>query len=153
MTGYISKAKHDNYATPPDLLKRLTNNQPFVDFCPFNYKIDALTIDWTKEANGKLVYLNPAYSKLKQFSKKIKLEAEKGCRIVALVPMRCSNKYWKENIDSTVNYIVPHQRICFISQTDGIQKPAPFNVCSLWFNIKPHFNQFYIVNEIPKRNT
>ncbi len=92
MSGYISKSKGDNWGTPKNIMD---NYEDYFDPCPYNYKEDGLIIDW-KEYN----FVNPPFSKLKEFSKKINEEAKKNKKIVLLIPARTDTKYFH-------NYLLP----------------------------------------------
>lgn len=44
------------------------------------------------------VWLNPPYSKVRQFMARAALEAEKGCTVVCLVPSRTDTRWWHEYV-------------------------------------------------------
>ena len=61
---------------------------------------DALTPDWDEVArcNGvpPVVWLNPPYSRCREFIEKARKESLKGCTVVCLVPSRTDTKWWHE---------------------------------------------------------
>lgn len=89
----------DNYATPPELYKKLNDRFNFdFDPCPYNEGEiinDALKIEW-----GKSNFVNPPYSqKLKEeFIKKGIEEMKKGKVCVFLIPVSTSTRLFHEYI-------------------------------------------------------
>ncbi len=64
----------DNWQTPPELYKKLNKEFGFdFDPCPLNPMFDGLKVDW-----GKRCFVNPPYSKIKDFLEKAHQEIEKG---------------------------------------------------------------------------
>jgi len=64
--------KTDNWQTPKDFYDELNEEFKFdFDPCPMNPKFDGLKIAW-----GKRNFINPPYSKIKQFLQKAKYELE-----------------------------------------------------------------------------
>ena len=47
---------------------------------------------------GPVIWLNPPYSKCRQFMAKATEEARKGCTVVCLVPSRTDTKWWHEHV-------------------------------------------------------
>jgi len=54
---------------------------------------DALGCDWQG-----VVWLNPPYSKCREFIAKAATEARKGCTVVCLVPSRTDTRWWHEHV-------------------------------------------------------
>jgi phage N-6-adenine-methyltransferase len=52
---------------------------------------------WTLRTNSA-VWLNPPYSKCREFIAKAASEAQKGCTVVCLVPSRTDTKWWHEHV-------------------------------------------------------
>tara|TARA_R110000851_G_scaffold133706_2_gene268665 strand:+ start:3895 stop:4302 length:408 start_codon:yes stop_codon:yes gene_type:complete len=132
-TGYIKKSKSDCWGTPKEMYDKYINDGYF-DPCPYNYKEDGLKIEW-KEKN----FVNPPFSNLAEWSKKVKEEYEKGKEIILFIPARTDTKYFH-------NYLLPcNPKIKFIkgrvkyidlddsSKTKGF---APFPSLLLTFNKK-----------------
>ena len=66
--------KTDNWQTPPELLAEWNKEFNFnFDPCPLNSEIDALKIDWKERC-----FVNPPYSKVKEFLIKAHEEINKG---------------------------------------------------------------------------
>lgn len=57
---------------------------------------DALTLDWTKY--GLCFWLNPPYSKCREFIAKAAAEARKGGTVVCLMPSRTDTRWWHEHV-------------------------------------------------------
>lgn len=79
--------------------------------CPYYFgldhidsrRTDALKADWFDDIRdrGSLTYavwLNPPYSKCREFIAKAAEEARKGCTVVCLVPSRTDTRWWHEHV-------------------------------------------------------
>jgi len=70
----------DNWQTPPELYKELDDEFKFnFDPCPLNATVDGLKINWEKRC-----FVNPPYSKVKDFLIKAWEEIEKGNTEIAV---------------------------------------------------------------------
>lgn len=62
---------------------------------------DALTRDWS-EIVGSLIHrgiwLNPPYSKCREFIGKAAAEAQRGATVVCLIPSRTDTRWWHEHV-------------------------------------------------------
>ena len=88
----------DNYATPPEILKRLNDIFNFdFDPCPYceGEVVDGLSIEW-----GNSNFINPPYSQKlkKEFVKKGIEEMKKGKVCVFRIPVSTSTKLFHEYI-------------------------------------------------------
>ena len=74
---------------------------------PIESKRDAFMQSWTKDANGKAIWLNPPYGKtIKQWMEKAHLEAAGGGTVVCLVPSRTDTAWWHDFcIDKQITFI------------------------------------------------
>lgn len=106
----------DEWATPQEFFDALDAEFSFdIDAAarrenhkaPFwlDYYDDALTTDWVAYARSKYgdvpfptVWLNPPYSKCREFIAKAAEEARKGCTVVCLVPSRTDTRWWHEHV-------------------------------------------------------
>lgn len=79
----------DNWATPSKLYEKFIKFG-FYDPCPINPTIDGLTSEW-KEKN----FVNPPYSKLKEWIKKSIVENKKGKIVIMLIPARTDTQAFK----------------------------------------------------------
>ena len=59
-------------------------------------KRSALTLTW--RAYGLVFWMNPPYSRVREFIAKAALEAAKGCTVVCLVPTRTDTRWWHEHV-------------------------------------------------------
>ena len=100
---YIKKSKSDNWATPKDLYDKLDKEFKFkFDPCPYQYKVDVLSIDWDKSN-----FVNQPFSNIKEWSAKCREQQLKGNMSVLLIPARTDTKYFHNNI-------LPYTEIRFI---------------------------------------
>lgn len=96
---------HDNWQTPPGVIKKLEEEFGFIDFdpCPLNASFDGLEVEW-----GHKNFINPPYSMrrvmfngamtpLKEaFIKKAYEESKKGKLCIMLLPVSTSTKIFHE---------------------------------------------------------
>ena len=59
---------------------------------------DALVGDWYRVAAGGTVFLNPPYSRCREFIAKAAEEAKKGCTVVCLIPSRTDTRMWHQYV-------------------------------------------------------
>ena len=59
-------------------------------------RMDALVCDWF--ALGPVVWLNPPYSRCREFMAKAAAEATQGATVVCLVPSRTDTRWWHEHV-------------------------------------------------------
>jgi phage N-6-adenine-methyltransferase len=57
---------------------------------------DALAVEWS--IWGDTFWLNPPYSKCREFIGKAAMEAQNGCTVVCLVPSRTDTRWWHEHV-------------------------------------------------------
>lgn len=102
----FSKAS-DEWATPQDTYDALHREFGFTldaaashentkCFEFFSIEDDALARDWHEGYTA--VWLNPPYSKCREFIAKAAEEARKGCTVVCLVPSRTDTRWWHEHV-------------------------------------------------------
>lgn len=110
--------KKDDWATPKELYNKLNQEFNFdFDPCPLNPTFNGLEIDW-KERN----FVNPPYSKVKDWVKKCYEEYKKGKLIVLLIFSRTDTKYFHE-------FIYPYAELRFIKgrlKFNDVKGSAPF---------------------------
>jgi phage N-6-adenine-methyltransferase len=71
---------------------------------------DALSMDW-----GGVCWLNPPYSKCREFIAKAAEQAKKGCTVVCLVPSRTDTRWWHEHVwDRNKHMAQPGVEIRFV---------------------------------------
>ena len=115
----------DEWATPQDFFDRLNLEFQFdVDAaasetnhkCPVWYGglIDALALDsWATVPSS--IWLNPPYSKCREFIVKAREESHKGHTIVCLVPARTDTRWWHEWVyDAVENAYWPGVEVRFV---------------------------------------
>lgn len=112
----FSKAS-DEWATPQDTFDALDAEFAFIldaaasdvnHKCAFymTQDMDALRCDWLAAVDimpkrlGQMpsVWLNPPYSKCREFIAKAAEEARKGCTVVCLVPSRSDTRWFHEHV-------------------------------------------------------
>jgi hypothetical protein len=89
---------------------------------------DGLTKDWPTTG---LTYVNPPYCDLEGWLRKCRSEAQRGCKIVVLCPLRTWRKWF---IESTEGYVVSTcAPFSFVDHKSAY--PAP--LCVIWYNVTP----------------
>lgn len=83
--------KKDNWQTPKQLYDKLDKEFNFnFDPCPLNPTFDGLKIDWKKRC-----FVNPPYSKIKEFLIKAWKEIEKGnCEVAVFLTFANTDTKW-----------------------------------------------------------
>jgi len=69
--------------------------------CYMTQDMNALACDWlaaVQTIGGGAVWLNPPYSKCREFIAKAAEEARKGCTVVCLVPSRTDTRWWHAHV-------------------------------------------------------
>lgn len=93
MNAVLFSRKSDNWATPK-VIYDLYMNHGYFDPCPLNSEIDGLLIEW-----GEKNFVNPPYSKIKDFCNKAIEEHKKGKEVTLLIPARTDTKYFRQLVD------------------------------------------------------
>ncbi len=110
MNNTLFSKESDCWSTPSSLFAELDNEFHFeldaaalkeTALCKEYYgpdheepsRTDALANSWAKST-----WLNPPYSKCKEFIAKAAKESAKGCTVVCLIPSRTDTRYWHEHI-------------------------------------------------------
>ena len=93
MDKVLFSKKSDNWKTPIKLYNEYMSLEYF-DPCPFNSTFNGLEIEW-KEKN----FVNPPYSKIKEFVNKSIEEHKKGKKVILLIPARTDTKYFRKLVD------------------------------------------------------
>ena len=87
----------------------------------YEWRRDALTVEWDGASEGGAVYLNPPYGRqISKFVAKADAESKKGITVVCLVPARTDTNWWW---DSCI-----HHEVIFIKGRIKFSGagPAPF---------------------------
>ena len=117
--------KSDEWATPTSLYQAFMK-QGFKDPCPLGCKTNALE---TRYENERL-FVNPPFSKLKEFALWIIEQAKQGCDIYLLMPTRTDTRYFKALFEYGIDEIIfIHKRLSY-----NDSKTAPFNSMVLHIN-------------------
>lgn len=115
----------DEWATPKDLYDTFIS-KGFVDPCPLGGTDNALT----KSFINSRLFVNPPFSKLKDFSNWCIEQAKNNCDIFLLMPVRTDTKYFKLLFDYGIAEIIfIHKRLKF-----NDYRSAPFNSMVLHIN-------------------
>ena len=93
MNKVLFSKESDNWKTPPEIYNYYMKNE-FFDPCPYMSEFDGLNIEW-KDKN----FVNPPYSKIKEFVDKSIKENERAKDVLLLIPARTDTKYFKKLID------------------------------------------------------
>lgn len=131
-TAVMFSSASDEWATPEGVFNALnaefgfdhdaaaTADNSWVDgdyFGPdhrLKWMRDALTVEnWSPY--GPVIWLNPPYSKCREFIAKAAEESRKGCTVVCLVPSRTDTRWWHEHVwDSVRNCARPGVEVRFL---------------------------------------
>lgn len=93
MDKVLFSRNSDNWSTPK-LIYIIYKKLNYFDPCPLNSNFDGLKINW-KEKN----FVNPPYSKIKQFVDKSILEHKKGKEVLLLIPARTDTLYFRKLVN------------------------------------------------------
>jgi site-specific DNA-methyltransferase (adenine-specific) len=86
----FSSKKTDNWGTPKDLYDKLNAEFNFnLDPCPLEPTFDGLEIDWIGN-----VFVNPPYSKVKQWLIKANLEIKKQADVIVFLVFANTDTAW-----------------------------------------------------------
>lgn len=118
MNNVLFSRKSDNWATPKVMYEFFIKNNYF-DPCPLNSNFDGLKIEW-KQKN----FVNPPYSKIKDFIDKSIQEHEKGKKVILLIPARTDTRYFRKLVDYGCNITFVTGRLHFNNSNS-----APFPSC------------------------
>lgn len=118
MNNILFSRKSDNWKTPKVIYDYYMKYNYF-DPCPYNSNFDGLQIDW-KERN----FVNPPYSKIKDFVSKAIKEHKNGKEVVLLIPARTDTKYFRQLVDYGVYILFITGRLHFNNSNS-----APFPSC------------------------
>lgn len=83
---------------------------------------DSLTQDWTTLAAGGLCWLNPPFSDIGVWTAKCRAEADRGCRIVMLVPASIGSEWFARDVFDHAAIIAIRPRLTFEGCTDPYPK-------------------------------
>jgi len=111
-----------DWATPEWLYQKLDSEFHFdFDPCPLYGSadgVDGLSTEW-----GKATYCNPPYGRvIGNWTRKARMEAEKGKTVVLLIPSRTDTKWWHEDIMKADEIRFVKGRLKF----GGSRNSAPF---------------------------
>lgn len=121
MNKILFSKNSDNWATPKIMYDYYMNNGYF-DPCPLNSQFDGLEIEW-KNKN----FVNPPYSKIKDFVDKSIEEHKKGRKVILLIPARTDTKYFRKLVDYGCDIFFITGRLHFNNSNS-----APFPSCYIW---------------------
>lgn len=125
MNKVLFSSNSDNWCTPKVIYDSYINKGYF-DPCPLNSEFNGLEIEW-KQKN----FVNPPFSKIKEFVDKSIIEFNKGKKVVLLIPARTDTKYYKKLVDFGCTIIFITGRLHFNNSNS-----APFPSCYIILNGK-----------------
>lgn len=118
MNSILFSRKSDNWTTPK-VIYNMFMEQNYFDPCPLNSNFNGLEIEWKKKN-----FVNPPYSKIKQFIEKSIIEHKKGKKVVLLIPARTDTRYFRKLVDYGCNILFITGRLHFNESNS-----APFPSC------------------------
>lgn len=122
----------DDWETPQDLFDALDKEYNFqwdacasefntkVLGCYFDEKDNALNQEWFK--TSEIFWMNPPYSKIKDWLKKAYEESQKGCTVVCLIPARTDTRAFHDYCMKAHTIELIKGRLKFV----GAKASAPF---------------------------
>jgi site-specific DNA-methyltransferase (adenine-specific) len=136
--------KTDEYATPQDFYDKLNKEFNFaLDPCAtdenhktdlyLTHEMDGLNIDWKdyleleqafNAATSNAVFVNPPYSKNKDWLRKCYEESLKGLTIVVLIPARTDTNWWADWVLKASEIRFIKGRLKFGSEKSGAKFPS-----------------------------
>lgn len=118
MDKILFSSKSDDWKTPIKLYELYMKNNYF-DPCPYRSNFNGLVIDW-KNKN----FVNPPYSKIKDFVNKSIIEHKKGKEVILLIPARTDTIYFRKLVNYGCNINFVTGRLHFNNEGS-----APFPSC------------------------
>jgi hypothetical protein len=134
--GYIKQAKSANWGTPDRIRSQYRIEDGWADPCPYQHTVDGLLSDWPPVS-----FVNPPFSDLAQWSRKIDEQVKLGKRVALLMPARVSCVYFH-------TYLLPNKprvefierRLAYVDLDDSSVKPT----CAPFGSIMMHFNEHVV---------
>lgn len=122
-------ALHAKFGIPTvDLAATATNNKATTYYTP---EMDSLSIDWTENNRGRLLYLNPPFDPIEPWVAKCAEEYQRGARILLLCRASVDSNWWWQYIQPNAVVYALTPRIKFVGQAQGY--PSPLCLCT--FNV------------------
>lgn len=121
MNKILFSKNSDNWATPKVMYEFYIRNNYF-DPCPLNSQFDGLEIEW-----GEKNFVNPPYSKIREFVDKAIIEHKKNKKVVLLIPARTDTKYFRKLVDYGCEIVFITGRLHFNNSNS-----APFPSCLIY---------------------
>ena len=125
MDKVLFSRKSDNWATPKVMYEFYVRNGYF-DPCPLNSDFNGLNIEWEFKN-----FVNPPYSKIKEFVNKSIEEHKKGKEVILLIPARTDTKYFRKLVDYGCDIVFITGRLHFNESNS-----APFPSCLVFLTNK-----------------
>ena len=94
MNKVLFSKESDNWRTPKIIYDEYVILNGYYDPCPLYSKVDNLNNEW-----GGKNFVNPPYSKIKEFVNKSIEEHKKGKEVTLLIPARTDTKYFRKLVD------------------------------------------------------
>lgn len=118
MNQILFSKNSDNWRTP-SIIYNWFMDDGYFDPCPLYSNFDGLKIHWKKKN-----FVNPPYSKIKDFVNKSIEEFVRGNDVILLIPARTDTKYFRKLVDFGVNIFFKTGRLHFNDSNS-----APFPSC------------------------
>lgn len=91
---------------------------------------NALFVPWAAVVGTAACWMNPPYSRCREFIGKAAHEARNGCTVVCLVPSRTDTRWWHSDVwDASVNRCRPGVEVRFVKgrlKFGNSENSAPF---------------------------
>lgn len=147
MSGYIPRARKNDWRTPQTVVERLHlvwSGPPDLDPCA-SVEASIAKDNWTGPAFGGRdglvepwgpvgAYVNPVFDELAAWCAKCAREArDSGSEVILLLPSRTDTAYWHEHLASAALLCLWKGRLKFV----GAPAPCPFPVTFAYWGKRP----------------
>jgi site-specific DNA-methyltransferase (adenine-specific) len=129
------KTGRDDVGTPEDIMNWICDHgKPVLDPCPLygeqNDQVpDGLEQEWPQDC---IMYVNPPFSRMLLWARKICAEAERGVQIAMLCLNNSDTQWWHECVAKADEILFIRSRIKF----GGYNTTLPRPVCVFGFNLE-----------------
>ena len=116
----------DDWMTPPEIIESVESEfGEIFDPCPayHDFSFDGLSITWSRD---KTCFVNPPYSRIRDWVEKCYQEWLNGSEVVLLIPARTDTRYFHDFINDNAEVRFIKGRVKFVHPTIEKTKAAPF---------------------------
>lgn len=119
LKGCFSK-NSDDWRTPSHIYHYFVIESKYIDCFPYHAQYD----EFLKVYEGKKLFVNPPYSKLKLIPDWIRKQYVNNCHIALLIPARTDTKYFHELLSMNPSIYFLKGRLHFNDSKEGAPFPS-----------------------------